>query len=394
MGTISYKKQLIITLLGGGVLSSYLIVSFEPFLLILLTITASYFFIKLHLENKEYKKICSELTDVFVEYESNNNIVFPQMSISNSNPELKRFISALLPLLMKQQSKNTLFDDTANKLSNFASKLSETATAVSENVLLQESMVSVVYIQLEELKSVLNQAKETADKTVEVSDKSEIEGNSGKLVMTKAMSGVSALSQNVAETESIVEDLGKNSSSISNIVDVIRGVAEQTNLLALNAAIEAARAGEQGRGFAVVADEVRTLANKTQDSTGEIERIITALQNNVTTAVKHISSSTTLANEADELMDEMIMSYSEIVGYMNTVSRLGKTLADATNNQQESANMAFSTLQQIKDITIQTTQDIKGLQADSMELGKLGEQLGMLLSNASESPEQSEVDLF
>ena len=338
--------------------------------------------------------MCSQLSNAFTNPGDDKDTLLNNIAIPANNKNIKNFIDFLLPLLTKQQSSSLLFDDVANKLAGYANKLSATANTVLENITLQGSMIAVVYSQLEGLSAVLTQAKDTADETVEVSDKSEVEGESGKLVMTKAMSGVSALSQNVSETESIVEHLGKNSSAISNIIDVIRGVAEQTNLLALNAAIEAARAGEQGRGFAVVADEVRTLANKTQRSTEEIESIIKSLQNNVGTAVKHISTSSTLANEADELMDEMIMSYSEIVGFMNTVSNLGKTLANVTNDQQDSASMAFSTLQQIKEISVHTSSDVKELQAASMELGKLGEQLGVLVSNNQENNSQGDIDLF
>ncbi len=372
----------------------YLGFSLHVFLTAVVFTISAYFLAKLYIENHQYKNMCSQVTRALEELKHDENISLENITLPKNNTVLEKYLTHLLPLLHKQQSNSLFVNDVTHKLSDYAHKLSETANIVLENIMLQESMISVVYIQLEELKTVLTKAKDTADETVEVSDKSEVEGNSGKLVMTKAMSGVAALSKNVTDTETIVEGLGENSASISNIVDVIRGVAEQTNLLALNAAIEAARAGEHGRGFAVVADEVRSLANKTQNSTGEIESIIKSLQNNVKTAVKHISSSSTLASEADELMDEMIMSYSEIVGFMNTVSSLGKTLAEVTSNEQDSASMAFSTLQQIKDITVQTSSDVKELQTASNELGKLGEQLGALLSNTPESTQENEIDLF
>lgn len=360
----------------------------------LLPLLATGYLAKLYRENREYKKVNCQLIEVLEKINADHDAQIPEFNISSSNTELATFIERLSPLLNKQQSSNDLFDNVAGKLAGYASTLSETANTVLENISLQESMTAVVYTQLEVLQSVLTHAKSTADETVSVSAKSEEEGSSGKLVMTKAMSGVSALSQNVAETEGIVERLGNDSSAISNIIDVIRGVAEQTNLLALNAAIEAARAGEQGRGFAVVADEVRSLANKTQQSTEEIENIIRSLQSNVQTAVKQISDSSNLANDADELMEEMIMSYSEIVGFMSTVSNLGTTLAEVTNSQQNSSTMAFNTLQQIKDITTKTSEDVKELKAASKELGKLGEQLGVLLSGAAQASEDSEVDLF
>lgn len=394
MKNIAFNKILIWLVLGLALSMVYINLPIDYFIAALCFSFAGYFLIKLFIENREYKKMCSQLTSAFEKLELDKNAPITNISIPKNNTELAKFITNLLPLLTRQQANSHLFDDVSNKLADYANKLSETANTVLENINLQESMTSVVYTQLGGLQSVLTQAKATADETVEVSAKSEVEGNSGKLVMTKAMGGVLALSQNVSETEAIVEHLGKDSSAISNIVDVIRGVAEQTNLLALNAAIEAARAGEQGRGFAVVADEVRSLANKTQQSTEEIENIIKSLQDNVATAVKQISTSTTLANEADEMMEEMIMSYSEIVGYMSSVSTLGNALAQVTNTEQNSASMAFDTLQQIKDITVKTAGDIKELQDASMELGKLGEQLGILLSNNSKNSEINKIDLF
>ena len=371
MKNIAYKKILIWPVLGLALSLVYINLPIDYFIAALCFSLVAYFLIKLFIENREYKKMCSQLITAFEKIGLDKNTPITNITIPQNNTELAKFITSLLPFVTKQQADGHLFDDVSNKLADYANNLSETANTVLENINLHESMTSDIYTQLGALQSVLTQAKTTADETVEVSAKSEVEGNSGKLVMTKAMSGVMALSQNVSETDAIVGHLGEDSSAISNIIDVIRGVAEQTNLLALNAAIEAARAGEQGRGFAVVADEVRSLANKTQQSTEEIEGIIRSLQSNVATAVEQISTSTTLANEADEMMEEMIMSYSEIVGYMSSVSTLGNTLASVTNTEQNSATMAFDTLQQIKDITVKTADDIKDLQAASMELMKL-----------------------
>ena len=390
-GYIRIIIGLLLTLASVGL---YLFLPAHIFVFVFIFSIVGFYILKLYLENRDYKKICSQLSDAFTKIENNNESTIPSISPAKNRKEMSLFITELSALLNKQQSSQILFDEVSGKLASFANKLSVTANTVLENITLQESMTSVVYTQIGSLQDVLTKAKETADETVAVSAKSEVEGNSGKLVMTKAMSGVLALSENVSETENIVENLGKDSGAISNIVDVIRGVAEQTNLLALNAAIEAARAGEQGRGFAVVADEVRSLANKTQQSTEEIESIIKSLQNNVSIAVEQISKSTALANESDGFMDEMITSYSEIVGFMSTVSALGNTLANVTKTEQNSATMAFDTLQQIKDITLKTTGDINELQSSSMELGKLGEQLGVLLSDGSAEADEDAVDLF
>jgi methyl-accepting chemotaxis protein len=117
-------------------------------------------------------------------------------------------------------------------------------------------------------------------------------------VVQKSYHSIEALAAEIADLATRITNLHKSSSNITKVVDVIKSVAEQTNLLALNAAIEAARAGEQGRGFAVVADEVRTLAQRTQQSTSEIEDFIIALQTDANAAFNVIETSQNMANEA------------------------------------------------------------------------------------------------
>jgi len=355
-------------------------------------LTISFLFYHFYNENRQYRKMCIQISDV-IEQVHNGDII----SLGNvnypDNSAAKNFSTSLSNILNSYYNNTGLYNDISTKFTEHATTLSNTSELIHENVELEEKMTLVVYGLLERLQKALNNAKDTADKTVDVADKSENEGNSGKLVMTKAITGVSTLSMSVSETETIINQLGDDSKSISNIVTVIRSVAEQTNLLALNAAIEAARAGEHGRGFAVVADEVRSLASKTQESTEEIENIITSLQKNVAEAVENTKSSHQLSEQADDLMEEVVVSYSEIVGFMSTVSELGVQLAQSTHDVKDTAGLAFTLLQQIKDISNHTTDDIGQLQHSNMELSKLAEQLGVIVSSG-EGEAKSEIDLF
>ena len=118
----------------------------------------------------------------------------------------------------------------------------------------------------------------------------------GRALVESQLGGIERLAQEIEQSVNVINQLASDSASISRVLEVIKGIAEQTNLLALNAAIEAARAGEQGRGFAVVADEVRTLAKRTQQSTEEIEQMIAKLQGGVGAAVKAMNTSHQMAD--------------------------------------------------------------------------------------------------
>ncbi len=300
----------------------------------------------------------------------------------------KQFIDELNNLLETTHNKNQFLQLTSNSLSEHAQKLSEFAKQIIQEMTTQSEKTESAYKLVEQLQTVLNISTDTANQAVEVSNQSETEGNSGKLIMTEAMGGVMALSSEVVETGQIIQTLRKDSESIGGIINVITSIAEQTNLLALNAAIEAARAGEQGRGFAVVADEVRSLASKTQQSTEEINTIIQLLLKHVSTADSTINKALELSEKADELIEGVVISYSEIVGFMASISELGANLAGITENEQSTAKNAFQTLELIKNISLETNNNMNEMLNSTMELTSLGEQFNSIVVNKNQTQEE------
>ncbi len=287
---------------------------------------------------------------------------------------------------------NEMIANVSSNLATHATEISISSSTVAmqmdEQALKAKSVSGVV----QSLVAALVSATATAEKTVEIANKSEAEGESGKVVLTTAMAMVSKVNQSILSSGAKIEQLGANSEQIGGIIHVIKNVAEQTNLLALNAAIEAARAGEQGRGFAVVADEVRNLAGKTQQYTTEIEGIIDTLITSIKDTAEEIKVAVNLVTSSDEVIEEVVISYSEIVGYMCQVSRLGEELSSATLREKNCAEDVFSMLEEIHTISEVTSLNTDMVKSASVELGSLGEQLKALAARSQQTESNSEDD--
>ena len=206
-------------------------------------------------------------------------------------------------------------DDCRTALESTSTGTAEAETAVRELV--------------QAVQEVAHSAVAAADSTHQAAK----ESDTGKVTMTEAMGAMSSLGDQIGRASEAVTRLGKETQSIGAVLDVIRGIAEQTNLLALNAAIEAARAGEQGRGFAVVADEVRTLASRTQGSTREIQKMIERLQAEAQGAVEVMREGTSQANVVEELIENACVSLAEIGGAVSNIDGMTTQIASAAEQQ-------------------------------------------------------------
>ncbi|MCG8487531.1 MAG: methyl-accepting chemotaxis protein [Chromatiales bacterium] len=206
------------------------------------------------------------------------------------------------------------------------------------------------------------------------------EANSGDQVVSKTIEAINSLASEVEESASSIEKLQNHSVDIGSILDVIKNIAEQTNLLALNAAIEAARAGEQGRGFAVVADEVRTLAQRTQTSTAEIESLISALQDGSKQAVGMITQSRDLAISTVDQAASAGESLRSITGAVSTIMQMNTQIATASEQQATVANEINRNVVNIQSGSEQTAAGAEQTASASLELANLSEELMGLVS--------------
>ncbi|MCL1088222.1 methyl-accepting chemotaxis protein [Shewanella profunda] len=250
--------------------------------------------------------------------------------------------------------------DVSETVESLATKSTTTINISHEQEQFVETIVTAVNEMSAAVREVASNALHTATEITKVNDQT-IEG---KNILSQSVSHIQQLSESVKNAVTVIEKLSVNSANIASVLDVIRSIAEQTNLLALNAAIEAARAGEQGRGFAVVADEVRTLASRTETSTQDIQRMIEELQRGVNDAVKSIESGATLTTSTVTLASQTQDALDEILNSTSKVSEMSTQTATATEEQTHVTEEINRNLTELSDKTrycnlvIQETQQI------------------------------------
>ncbi|GLX78071.1 methyl-accepting chemotaxis protein [Thalassotalea insulae] len=228
--------------------------------------------------------------------------------------------------------------------------LSQNIHAANEGVDTQIQQTDMVATAVTEMVATVD---EIANNTKEAANKAETthhNAEKGKSGVETTIAQIDQLSSTLLESEHVVQELAKDSDTIGSVLDVIRGIAEQTNLLALNAAIEAARAGEQGRGFAVVADEVRTLASRTQDSTQEIEAIISSLQNRTKEIVTHMAACRTQGQDSADQASSAGQMLEEITHDVSTIMDMNTAIATAIQQQSAVASEVNQHVVMIRDV--------------------------------------------
>lgn len=261
---------------------------------------------------------------------------------------------------------NRFTDSLQKQISNSKSishKILENSKNASEYAKKADDQIQSQLIQTEQLASAMTEFAASANS---VSDQTKIgevatqkvaqSTEKGQEIVNETGSKMIDVSKHVAQTTEQVKQLVDSANNIQQIVEVINEIADQTNLLALNAAIEAARAGEQGRGFAVVADEVRTLASRTQDSTTEIHSTITNLQKNADLVFKSIELSKESSQEAEQKAEEAILSLGEIYDAVQEISNANTQIATAAEQQLVVSNQVAEYAELIKSSSVQASE--------------------------------------
>jgi len=279
------------------------------------------------------------------------------------------------------------FRDLITSVNHSVTTVNTATDSLSQNIHLANSGVDSQIQQTDMVATAVTEMVATVDEiannTNAAASKAETTNNNaiiGKEGVTQTIAKIDQLSEKLKESESIVQELAKDSHTIGSVLDVIRGIAEQTNLLALNAAIEAARAGEQGRGFAVVADEVRTLASRTQDSTQEIETIISSLQGRTKEIVSHMAICRTQGQDSADQASSAGQMLEEITHDVSTIMEMNTAIASAIQEQSTVASEVNKHVVEIRDVAEQAGQ-ISHQNAQMSE--ELSQQAGVLNSEVS-----------
>ena len=278
--------------------------------------------------------------------------------------------------------KSTLMEiaNASDQLASAAEELSAVTDESTRGLTRQNDEIQQAATAVNQMTAAVDEVASNAVSTSEASRQATTEAEDGRQQVEQAVSGMSAMVVEINDSTQSVADLAGQVREIGKVIDVIRSIADQTNLLALNAAIEAARAGEQGRGFAVVADEVRALAHRTQTSTIDIEKMIGEVQVGADGAVAAMNKSLTWANNTQTLAQNAGQALERITASVASINERNLVIASASEEQAQVAREVDRNLLNIQDLSTQTAAGAHQTNASSQDLSRLATSFNMLVS--------------
>ena len=297
-----------------------------------------------------------------------------------SNDELGRISQAFDQMAERFQQTINQVAGSSSQLAAAAEETSAISVQTGDGVRQQQHEVEQVATAMHEMTTTVQDVARNAADAAESSRQADQEAQQGRQLATRTIDAIQSLAEEVERAAQVIQRLEQDSENISSVLTVIQGVAEQTNLLALNAAIEAARAGEQGRGFAVVADEVRALASRTQQSTTEIQTMISRLQEGTGEAVSVMQVSRDKAQQGVEavgLASDRLLAITDAVTHINDINA---QIASAAEEQSSVAEEINRNITNVSEIGKQASTASQQSAATSQELARLASDLQQLIS--------------
>jgi methyl-accepting chemotaxis protein len=292
-----------------------------------------------------------------------------------SKNEIGALFSGLQHLQQSQKDTISQINNTATQLASAAEELSIVTSQSTEGLDLQNAELQQAATAVNEMTVAVEDVAQNALSTSDASKESNELASRSLEEMRLTIAQTRKMAAEMKTSAELVQELATQANNIGQVLDVIRAVAEQTNLLALNAAIEAARAGDAGRGFAVVADEVRALAHRTQNSTKEIEQLITHIRQGTVKAVQSIEASTGLADNTVDMANKAGQAFEQICTSVSHINERNLLIATASEEQAHVARDVDRSLVAIKDLAVQTSAGANQTNAASQELAGMASRL-------------------
>lgn len=322
-------------------------------------------------------KSLTQLNKTMSKAEANSDLTL--RSEIKSNDEIGSMAFSFNKMLEKFEALVQQINSSSSQLAAASEEVSSVAQESTNNIMQQRSETDMVATAMNEMAATVQEVASSAESAAGSANSANNEAQSGRLIVKKTAKSISQLATDVENASNVIHQLENDSDNIGTILDVIKNIAEQTNLLALNAAIEAARAGEQGRGFAVVADEVRTLASRTQESTSEIEEMISKLQNGSKHAVEVMEKGLVQAKEGEALSNEAAESLESITRAVITINEMNTHIASAAEEQSATADEMNHNIVNISQLSDQTSNGSEQTTTAANELAKLANDLQQLI---------------
>jgi methyl-accepting chemotaxis protein len=268
----------------------------------------------------------------------------------------------------------------SNRVAAASEQLSAQVEQVSRGAEMQRNRVESTASAMTEMNSTVLEVARNAGEASEQSEQTKHKAQDGAILVDKVVQSINAVNKAAASMRANMQELGTQAESIGGVMNVISDIADQTNLLALNAAIEAARAGEAGRGFAVVADEVRKLAEKTMSATQEVGTNIAAIQNSAKVNIEAMGEASAAVSEATELANSSGSALAEIVTLASANSAVVASIATAAEEQSATSEEINLAIEEINKIVGETTDGMVQSSAAVQELSRMAQELNTVMA--------------
>ncbi|MFQ2907247.1 methyl-accepting chemotaxis protein [Aeromonas allosaccharophila] len=322
----------------------------------------------------------NELARLFKELGSGDGDLTQRLKVEGRD-ELSQVATGFNNFVAKIHGSIEQVAENSRQLADTANEVANKAQLTQHNCTAQRDRTVQVATAIHEMGATVSEIAGNASLAAEVARQANDQADAGAVVVAQARHGIVGLSGEIEQVAEVIESLASQTDSIGSILETIRSISEQTNLLALNAAIEAARAGEQGRGFAVVADEVRNLANRSAASTAEIQGMINRLQEQSARAVSAMAQGRNQSLEVVNQADEANAALGQITAHITQINDMNIQVATATEEQSSVVGEINRNVEDINQLTMETADIAHQLTESSRSLQQLSGQLDKLVGN-------------